>query len=291
MSPTGSRRRSSHLRLFADDEGKTNRSLPDVDGEVLVVSQFTLYADLRKGRRPSWGDAEDPGSPPNAWRRSRRRSRPDGRAWSARGVRRDDGRRAAERRAVHARDRRLVPQLDVGRPDPRARIDRAGLFAEPRGRASPGCEPPIGRGDRSCEGTSPRAIATGAPAGRSRASGPVAAPPEYLRPSGVMRCQEASRSASVRSASNRSPSSLWIGIARSRWCRSQRSSRSSDHRQKPQSRRRARRVVPSPQLRVVDPNAWLGGAVGSPGTMREMYLDVFDRNPFGTNCWLLAADG
>jgi D-aminoacyl-tRNA deacylase len=49
-----------HLRLFADDEGKTNRSLGDVGGEVLVVSQFTLYADLRKGRRPSWGDAEDP---------------------------------------------------------------------------------------------------------------------------------------------------------------------------------------------------------------------------------------
>jgi D-tyrosyl-tRNA(Tyr) deacylase len=50
-----------HLRLFADDEGKTNRSLTDVGGEVLVVSQFTLYADLSKGRRPSWTDAEDPG--------------------------------------------------------------------------------------------------------------------------------------------------------------------------------------------------------------------------------------
>jgi D-tyrosyl-tRNA(Tyr) deacylase len=49
-----------NLRLFADDLGKTNRSLADVDGEVLVVSQFTLYADLRKGRRPSWGDTEDP---------------------------------------------------------------------------------------------------------------------------------------------------------------------------------------------------------------------------------------
>lgn len=49
-----------HLRLFADDDGKTNLSLADVNGEVLVVSQFTLYADLRKGRRPSWGDAEDP---------------------------------------------------------------------------------------------------------------------------------------------------------------------------------------------------------------------------------------
>jgi D-aminoacyl-tRNA deacylase len=50
-----------HLRLFADDEGRTNRSLIDVEGEVLVVSQFTLYADLRKGRRPSWGQAEEPG--------------------------------------------------------------------------------------------------------------------------------------------------------------------------------------------------------------------------------------
>jgi D-tyrosyl-tRNA(Tyr) deacylase len=48
------------LRVFEDDDGKTNRSLADVDGEVLVVSQFTLYGDLRKGRRPSWTDAEDP---------------------------------------------------------------------------------------------------------------------------------------------------------------------------------------------------------------------------------------
>jgi D-aminoacyl-tRNA deacylase len=49
-----------NLRLFADDDGKTNLSLAEVDGEVLVVSQFTLYADLKKGRRPSWVEAEDP---------------------------------------------------------------------------------------------------------------------------------------------------------------------------------------------------------------------------------------
>ena len=49
-----------NLRLFADRDGKTNLSIADVGGEVLVVSQFTLYADLRKGRRPSWGEAEDP---------------------------------------------------------------------------------------------------------------------------------------------------------------------------------------------------------------------------------------
>jgi D-tyrosyl-tRNA(Tyr) deacylase len=49
-----------NLRLFADHEGKTNLPLAGVDGEILVVSQFTLYADLRKGRRPSWGEAEEP---------------------------------------------------------------------------------------------------------------------------------------------------------------------------------------------------------------------------------------
>jgi D-tyrosyl-tRNA(Tyr) deacylase len=51
----------AHLRVFEDGEGKTNLALADVDGAALVVSQFTLYADLRKGRRPSWTLAEDPG--------------------------------------------------------------------------------------------------------------------------------------------------------------------------------------------------------------------------------------
>jgi D-tyrosyl-tRNA(Tyr) deacylase len=49
-----------NLRLFADHEGMTNLPLAGVDGEILVVSQFTLYADLRKGRRPSWSEAEEP---------------------------------------------------------------------------------------------------------------------------------------------------------------------------------------------------------------------------------------
>ena len=49
-----------HLRVFEDDEGKMNRSLLECGGQVLVVSQFTLYADTRKGRRPSFLDAAPP---------------------------------------------------------------------------------------------------------------------------------------------------------------------------------------------------------------------------------------
>ena len=48
------------LRIFDDSEGKMNVALKDIDGGLLVVSQFTLYGDVRRGLRPSWSDAAPP---------------------------------------------------------------------------------------------------------------------------------------------------------------------------------------------------------------------------------------
>ncbi len=62
-------RRICELRIFEDDAGLTNRSLLDVGGEALVVSQFTLYADTRRGRRPGFADAAEPDIARRLWLR------------------------------------------------------------------------------------------------------------------------------------------------------------------------------------------------------------------------------
>ena len=62
-------RRTAELRIFRDPEGRTNLSLLDTSGAALVVSQFTLYADTRRGRRPGFTTAAAPSLAEGLWRR------------------------------------------------------------------------------------------------------------------------------------------------------------------------------------------------------------------------------
>jgi D-tyrosyl-tRNA(Tyr) deacylase len=71
-------RRICELRIFRDPDGRTNLSLLDVGGSALVVSQFTLYADTRRGRRPGFTDAAAPDAARALWLRLAERIRAEG---------------------------------------------------------------------------------------------------------------------------------------------------------------------------------------------------------------------
>ena len=60
-------RKLTRMRIFADEEGRMNRSVLDCSGSILSISQFTLYADLRRGNRPSFMAAGEPQHAQNVW--------------------------------------------------------------------------------------------------------------------------------------------------------------------------------------------------------------------------------
>ena len=74
------------LRIFEDDSGKFNLSLKEMGGEMLIVSQFTLYGDCRKGRRPSFTEAEEPTAAKNLYERLILRLREQGNSCPDRGI-------------------------------------------------------------------------------------------------------------------------------------------------------------------------------------------------------------
>ena len=127
----------------------------------------------------------------------------------------------------------------------------------------------------------------GAPAGSSRAIGAMAAPPEYRRPSGVDEVprREPFLLAEVGEQFRRRPRSGSAPPGAGLLDPTATAGRATSGRSR-SPRRRARGVVPY-RLQRTRSHAARGGRAGSPGTMPRMYLDVFDRNPYGTNCWLL----
>jgi D-tyrosyl-tRNA(Tyr) deacylase len=104
-------RRTAELRIFRDAEGRTNRSLRETGGSALVVSQFTLYADTRRGRRPGFTGAAPPVRAERLWRRFAA-------ALETLGVTVATGQFGAEMEVELVNDGPFTIWLDNDRPDP-----------------------------------------------------------------------------------------------------------------------------------------------------------------------------
>jgi D-tyrosyl-tRNA(Tyr) deacylase len=101
------------VRVFEDEQGKMSRSLADVGGALLLVSQFTLYGDLRRGRRPSFDDAMPPEEAERAYEAAVREAR-------AMGVRVETGRFRADMKVTSLNDGPVTIWLDsAARREPR----------------------------------------------------------------------------------------------------------------------------------------------------------------------------
>lgn len=94
-----------NLRIFEDDEGKMNRSLKDVGGSILAVSQFTLYGDARGGRRPSFTEAARPETANELYEKLVE-------AWRAQGVHVETGRFRADMQVSLVNDGPVTLLLD-----------------------------------------------------------------------------------------------------------------------------------------------------------------------------------
>jgi D-tyrosyl-tRNA(Tyr) deacylase len=94
-----------NLRVFADETGKMSRSMADVGGALLIVSQFTLYADVRRGRRPSYSDAMPWADAESAYEATVREAR-------AAGARVETGRFGADMLVVSANDGPVTIWID-----------------------------------------------------------------------------------------------------------------------------------------------------------------------------------
>ncbi|HEY1693961.1 MAG TPA: D-aminoacyl-tRNA deacylase [Polyangiaceae bacterium] len=102
------------LRVFEDEQGKMSRSVTDVGGALLLVSQFTLYGDLRKGRRPSFDEAMAPAEAERAYEAAVREAR-------AMGVRVETGRFRADMKVTSVNDGPVTIWIDsAARQAPRS---------------------------------------------------------------------------------------------------------------------------------------------------------------------------